>query len=333
MRSIPAAFLLVLIVTSNAVFGAEPFVWGQGPSVQKPTGAAGGADEKQKVAEMAAMLADGKYDEVQKAAVAFLHGAKGDEYKTEGLRLVAEATRKKGDWKAAPAAYLKLRERYEKSSDEYARNDAIAEVLRVSPTGVYPPMAAAAAAAVAGGVSKTLADDPTLAEALQHVAEGRAEKLKGRIAAVKRARSPQEVIALYEPLAVEFGQLRAIAPGLPADAEQQAARAAGARLAELGKQTTAGLAARQAEFQQAATNRRLTSSQKRDMGKYQNLCNELAKVEESFQGTLAKVGGTADAAAVRAESVDRQQNYSRLAPQFAVPADTDMGWGTWTNWW
>jgi len=248
---------------------------------------------------------------------------------------MAEATRKKGDWKAAPAAYLKLRERYEKSSDEYARNDAIAEVLRVSPTGVYPPMAAAAAAAAAGGASKTLADDATLAEALQRLAEARVEKLKGRIAAVKRGRSPQEVVALYEPLALEFRQLRAIAPGLAADAEQQAARAAGARLAELGKQAAAGLAARQAEFQQAAADRRLTTSQKRDMGKYQNLCNELAKVEESFQGALAKVGGSADTAAVRADSVDRQQNYSRLAPQFAVPADanTDMGWGFWTNWW
>jgi hypothetical protein len=192
-----------------------------------------------------------------------------------------------------------------------------------------------AAAAATGGASKTLADDATLAEALQRLAEARVEKLKARIAAVKRARSPQEVVAIYEPLALEFRQLRAFAPSLPADAEQQAALAAGGRLAELGKQATTSLAARQAEFQQAATNRRLTSSQKRDMGKYQSLCNELAKVEESFQGALAKVGGSADTAPVRAESVDRQQNYSKLAPQFAVPAETDadMGWGTWTNWW
>ncbi len=337
MRAISAASLLVLIVAANSALGADPFVWGAGPTAPKTGDAAapaGGADEKQKVSEMQTLFSEGKYDDVLKAGAALLRSAKGEDSRTEACRLVAEATRKKGDWKAAVAAYSKLRDRYDKTSDDYARNDATAEVLRASPAGVYPPMAAAAAAAAAGGGSKTLADDAGLAEALLHVAEGRAAKLKARIPAIKRARSPQEVVALYEPLAVELRQLRGIAPTLSPEAEQQAAAAAAERMAELGRQVIATLTAKQAEFQQAIADKRLTSSQKRDMEKYQGLCNELAKIESSFQAVLAKVGGSADNGRATADSADRQQAYKRLAPQFTPPTDsTTSQWGNWINWW
>jgi len=56
-----------------------------------------------------------------------------------------EALRKKGDWRRAMGAYVSLRDRFEKGCDEYVTYDAMAEILRGSPSGVYQQGATGAA--------------------------------------------------------------------------------------------------------------------------------------------------------------------------------------------
>ncbi|MBM4019416.1 MAG: hypothetical protein FJ288_14025 [Planctomycetes bacterium] len=328
------AIVLAAVLAAGPALAGAPFTWG--PSETKPAvpsaGAAATADDRQKTADAEGLFDAGKYDEAIEAARVLQRGAKDEAARTDATRLVAEALRRKGDWKAASAAYLKLRDRFEKGSDDYARYDAVSEVLRASPSGVYAPTAAAA-----GG--KTLADDQVLADALVRVAEARIEKLKGRIPALKRARTPQEVVALFTALAEEFRQARAVAPMVSPEAEQQAAQAAAERLVELNKPILTGLTAKQTEFQTAITTRRLTANQRKEMETCKTACNELEKNEDAFLAALDNVGGAAGWAAgsqARSASTERKSAYTRMAPTFTPPmtrrTGDNMDWGSIWAW-
>jgi hypothetical protein len=320
VRQIAAASLAVVALAAGWALAADPFTPGSSESgTRNPatgSGAAGVADERQKVTEMETLYAAGKYDEVIDAGRNFQRNARDPAAKIDATRLVADSLRKKADWKLAPSAYQKLRDCYEKGSDEYARYDGVCEVLRAAQDGVYLPSASAG--------SKTIVDDPALADALNCIALARQEKLKSRIPGLARARTVQELVSLFAALIDDFRQARALSPSISAEPEQQAAQAAAQRLAELGRAAVASLTARQADFKQAKATRRLTSTQRKDMENCQSLCDDLARSEAAFQAALDKVGGAAgwaDGARLRSDSAARQATYARMAPTFAPPPD------------
>jgi len=315
----------------------------------KPGDAAGAAappvvDERQKLLESGALMIQGKYDEAIEAAKGLVRNAKEEATRTDAARVVAESLRKKGEWRTAAAAYMKLRDRYEKGSDNFVKNEAISEILTASPAGLYPPLEAAAAKSAPSGDAASastsaatatpakpaanLADDDYLARAIACLAAARIEKLKGRASAIKRARTPQEAEALFAALAEELRQAQSLASSGSGEAEKTVADAANARLADLGKQIAATLNAKLAEFQAAIRSRSLTLTQRKEMETYQTACTELAKNEAAYQAATAKLTNLSDGSQLRNESDQREAEYARLARGFEPPPiNTNHSWG------
>jgi len=341
----PAAIISIAVLALAAGFAAAA-----DPLTRPEAAGVVATDDRAKLAEVEALFAAGKFGDVAEPARALLRITKDDAVKTGAARLIAESLRKKGDWKVAAAAYAKLAERYEKGSDDQIKATATGEVLLASPTGVYPPLEAAAAnaeavAADAGAAASTsaaasttgqpaaanLGDDAYLARALACLASIRAEKLKARVVTIKRARTPQEAQAAFAALAEELRQARVLSGSLSAEPEQAAAGTAGKQLADLGQQILTTLNARLAGFQAAIKRSALTLSQRKDMESYQTLCTDLAKTEGSFQTTAGKLNGlssSSDAAKLRDDSAQRQAEYAKLAQAFVPPPmENHGGWG------
>ncbi|MCX5674043.1 MAG: hypothetical protein NTX87_03460 [Planctomycetota bacterium] len=334
----PAAIISIAVLALAAGFAAAA-----DPLTRPEAAGVVATDDRAKLAEVEALFAAGKFGDVQEPARALLRTTKDDAVKTGAARLVAESLRKKGDWRVAAAAYAKLAERYEKGSDDQIKATATGEVLLASPTGVYPPLEAAAANAEAAAgtaapasssgqpAAANLADDTYLARALVCLASIRAEKLKARVVTIKRARTPQEAQAAFAALAEELRQARVLSASLSAEPEQAAAGTAGKQLADLGQQILTTLNARLAGFQAAIKRSALTLSQRKDMESYQTLCTDLAKTEGSFQTTAGKLNGlssSSDAAKLRDDSAQRQAEYAKLAQAFVPPPmENHGGWG------
>jgi len=343
MRFVAVASAVVLATACGLALAADPFAAPPSGKVAGP-GAPAGGDDRQRLLEAGTQFMLGKFDGALDAARALLRAATDDTVKTGATRLAAECLRKKGEWKSAAGVYLTLRDRFEKGAADYVKYEAIAEILQASPAGVYPPLEAAAAAKAkpaAGGDSgaispvaasaapdkpavMNLADDGYLARALACLAAARMEKLKGRIAAINKARTPQEAEAAFAALAEEIRQTRALASG-PADgSEQTAAHAAGRKLAEFGRQVTPTLASKSAEFRAAARTSALNSVQRKNMENLQTLCAGLVECEEKFQGVTGKMAGLGegtDGDQLRSDSDRRQAEYARLARAFEPPRD------------
>jgi hypothetical protein len=334
----PAAIISIAVLALAAGFAAAA-----DPVARPEAAGVVATDDRAKLAEVEALFAAGKFGDVAEPARALLRITKDDAVKTGAARLIAESLRKKGDWKVAAAAYTKLAERYEKGSDDQVKATATGEVLMASPTGVYPPLEAAAANAEAAAgtaapapssgqpAAANLADDGYLARALACLASVRAEKIKARVATIKKARTPQEAQAAFAALAEELRQARVLSDSLSAGPEQAAAGAAGKQLADLGQQILTTLNARLAGFQAAIKRSALTLSQRKDMESYQTLCTDLAKTEGSFQTTAGKLNGlssSSDAAKLRDDSAQRQAEYAKLAQAFVPPPmENHGGWG------
>jgi len=342
MKAAAIICIAVLALAAGFAAAANPFI--------RP-GAAGvvAADDRAKLAEVEALFAAGKFDEVAEPARVLLRTAKDETVQTGAARLIAESLRKKGDWKVAAGAYAKLAERYEKGSDDQVKAAATGEVLQASPTGVYPPVEAAAAnAGAAAGpaapdpspvqpAAANLADDAYLARALACLASIRAEKLKARVATIKKARTPQEAQAAFAALAEELRQARVLSDSLSAGPEEAAAGAAGKQLADLGQQILTTLNAKLAGFLAAIQKNALTLNQRKDMESCQTLCTDLAKTEGGFQATADKLNGlssSSDAAKLCGESARRQAEYTGLAQAFVPPPiETRDHWGGgWGGW-
>ncbi|MCX5685432.1 MAG: hypothetical protein NT049_17385 [Planctomycetota bacterium] len=297
-------------------------------------------DERQRLLDAGALMMQSKYDEAIEAAKGLLRGAKEDATRTGAARVIAESLRKKGEWKSAAAAYLKLRDHYEKASEHFVKNEAIAEILTASPAGLYPPLEAAAAkaapaapAAVPTSTSTSasettpakpaanLSDDDYLAKAIACLAAARIEKLKARIASIKKSRSPQEAEAAFAALAEDIRQAQFLAGSDSGASEtaQAAAATTNTRLADLSKQVVATLTAKLADFQTAIKGRSLTLTQRKEMESLQTACTDLAKNESSFQETTSKLPGLTDASLLRNDSTQRASEYTRLAKSFEPP--------------
>ena len=321
--------LVALLLTAPLARAESPFVIGPADAAKaaKPAGdAAPVADEATEVARIKAMFDAGTYDQVIEGAKGFLRNGRDEKLKIEVTRLVADSMRKKGDWKLAPSVYLRLRDRFEKGADEYVRSDAIAEIVRISPAGVYPPCAAAAA-------GRTLVDDGFLAECLKRVAEVRMERVKPRLQAIKQGRTVQEVLTAFAAVADECRQARVLAAEISPDTEREAAAIASARLAELHRQAIAMLEAKKADFDTAIKTRRLDQMQRKEMERLQATCKELAKAEEAFQAGMGKMSGTdgwAEGGKLISDSTARRTAYETLATALTPPPPTGIGrtWAT-----
>jgi len=309
------------------------------PGVSASAAAPAAVDERQKLLEAGALMVQGKYDEAVEAAKGLLRTAKEDNTRTDAARVIAESLRKKGEWRVAAAAYLKLRDRYEKGSDNFVKNEAIAEILTASPAGLYPPLEAAApsggpASASTSAATTTpakpaanLADDDYLARAIACLAAARLEKLKSRVSSIKKARTPQEAEAAFAPLAEEIRQAQSLASNLPGDVDQLAAKATNDRLANLGKQVVATLTTKAAEYQTVIKNHTMTLVIKKEMEGYQTLCNDLAKNEAAYRTNTDKLSNLTDGSQLRRDSNQRETEYTRLSKKFEPPPmDANRRW-------
>ena len=345
MRLVAIVSMIVLTLALGLALAADPAPPAPTATSAVDTAAPATLDERQKLIDAGALMVQGKYDEAIEGAKGLIRTAKEDTTRTDAARVIAESLRKKGEWRAAAAAYLKLRDRYEKGSDSYVKNEAVSEILTASPAGVYPPLEAAAAkAAPAGEPASTstsatgetpakpganLSDDDYLARALACLATARIEKLKLRVSSIKKARTPQEAEAAFAALVEDIRQVRALTGNASSagEPEQSVAQAAGERLADLGKQVVATLNAKLTTFQGAIKAHSLTLTQRKEMESYQAACTELAKNETSFQTTAGKLTGVADASQLRTDSTQRAAEYTELAKSFEPPPVTHSSWG------
>jgi len=300
------------------------------PASSAPAGPAD-AEEARKVAEMQAALTAGEFDKAVEQANAYLKSTRDESGKTEALRILADALRKKGDWKQAPAAHLRLRERFEKNSEDWIKYDAIAEVLRASPAGVYQPAGGPAPKAAApGATAATLADDNALTEALARLAGGRAGKLKARIPAILRAATPQLVMAAFTPVLEETKMVFAVSADAPPDAAREVGAAAGKRLQALGTQIIPVLNAKAEKYQPKMNAPwSFTNQEKADIKSTQAACKEMTDCEKQFQQALFIMTGKGDwpdADRLRKESADRGTSYEELSNKFYVPRYYSSFW-------
>jgi len=286
------------------------------------------------LAETEAALQAGDLDKAIGGAKELLKQPPDDATKTAALRVMAEALRKKGEWRLATVAYLKLRNCYEKTSPEYIRHDAIAEILRLAPKGVYAP-AARKPGPDAKADDRTLADDEVLKNALTCVAEQRAGEFKRRAAAQNRPRTPGEVVAALAEAQQGVLPIRALSADVADQIERQFAREAGARLQAAAETTIAQARMRLEKYRPKMVKPwSFSSADKNDIKQMNAALTELAAVEAQFQSLLGKtpgktpVGPTAgpkpeqgdETAALIRESEGRAAQYSQFASEFIVPA-------------
>ena len=286
------------------------------------------AEDQAKVAELEAHLVAGEFDKVIEGAKILLANTQGEAAKNAAMRLTADAFRKKSDWRQTLAAYQKLRERYKDGSDDWVRTDAIVEIFKASPTGVYQPAGAPVPKAAAGDPPRTLADDAALEEALARLAGFRAKGLKSRVTTVRRGRSPQEVAVAFKPLAETARQLFVISKDAPADSAHEVAAAAGGRLKELGDPMIAQLQTKRERLApkiEAPWN--LTNQDKADMNATVAVCKEMGAAEASYQASLMLMGNWPDGADLRTQSSVRQAAYEQMAVKLKPPDYRGFGYG------
>jgi tetratricopeptide (TPR) repeat protein len=294
------------------------------PSGGAAAPAAGSSEEARRVAEIQALLTAGDFAKAIDAANTFLKTAKDENAKTDAVRIIADSYRKKGDWRMATGAYQRLRDRYPKGADDWIRSDAIAEVLRASPTGVYTAGAAGAAkGAASGGAATALSDDGALAEALARLAGFRGAKLKARVATIRRGTTPQQVMAAFSPAVDDAKQMFTLSPDAPSDAARETTLAAGTRMQELGTQIITALKAKLEGYQPKMRSPwSFTNIEKTDIKNAQTACKEMVEAEKNFQEsifTMAGKGDWPDADRLRKESTDRRAAYEEMSNKYVVP--------------
>jgi len=298
-----------------------------GPAAKAPAAEAAGAD-RQRADQIQSAYQAGRYDEVIEGAKQFLTDARDEELKGTVAWAMASALRKKGDWTQSRGAYQKARDLLPPGSDGYVKCDAVAEVLRASREGVYLGPAGSAAGQ---GQAGTLVDDEVLRAALVRVAEGRLVRAEAQVTAIRRLRTPAEVVSALGAALEEFRRIRILKPDLRVDHEREAAKVAAGRMADLATGILAGLREKQGVFDALVAARRVTSIDKKNARGLKAVVDDLAKTEGAFAKVLVKVpadGTWEDAARLNQESADRLKEYQELSKAFAAveAARADSDW-------
>jgi len=293
---------------------------------------AGASDlERQKADEIQSAYEAGQYGKVVEAAKAFLRDAKDDRLKAGAAWALASALRKQGEWRQTPSAYQSARDVQPAGSDGFVKCDAIAEVLRASREGIYLGLKGAPPEKAATG---TLADDEVLEAALVRLAESRVPKVEAQTAAIRRLRTPPEVVSALDGVLEAFRRIRILKPDFRVDHDREAAKGAGGRMADLANGVVATLREKQTVLEGAVAARRVTSVDKKSARKWKGMCDDLAKTEEAFAKVLAKVPGGEpweDGTRLSKESADRLKEYKELSAAFAKVEAAGSG-SDWNDW-
>jgi len=280
----------------------------------------------QATAPIEALLTTGEYDKAIEEARSLQNSSPDETVKTEAQRMMADALRKKGQWKDATVVYGRVRDRYPKGSDDYLKYQTIAEILRTSPTGTYR----AAAPDSTGGDPPTLADDAHLTEALRHQAGFLVKRVLLRASVLRRAKTPREVMILFADVVEGFRKARVLDPNMAAKDERETAQAAGTRLQELAGTMVPQLRVKAAKIRgKRQSPWSYTNVEKEDIQKCNALVKEFASVEGQFQGLLGKVGGSgewAEGDALRTQSSDRAATYQSFEDDFIILPYTRFWW-------
>lgn len=313
------------------------------PAAKKPDDAAAKAAAKEepsaeadapdadasRLPEIQAQMLAGDYDAAIKAAKAAAAATQEKETKAEAMRVIADAYRKKCDWRQAAASYQGLRDCYDKGSDDYIKAEAVADVLKASPKGVYgtaasgtnPPQGGDAIQAA--GKPRTLDDDQALAEALARLASFRATRLKSLCTQLRRKRTPQEIASAFSAAAEQARAIFLLGPEVKPDDARELGRTAGQRLQEVGAAVQVALQAKLAKYTLKFNNPwSLTNVEKKDIVNSSQACKDMAAAEKQYQECLFYVSGSSewsDADALRASSSERCAAYEQLADQLQIP--------------
>ena len=298
-----------------------------GGNVDSPTRPVSLSGPLQATAPIEALMSAGEYDKAIEEAKSLQNSSPDESVKTESQRLMADALRKKGQWKDAMAAYGRVRERYTKSSDDYMKYQTIADILRISPTGTYRAVVPDGT----GGDLPTLADDAHLTEALRYQAELLVKKVLVRASVLRRAKVPREIVTLFADLVEGFRQARVLDPNMAAKDERETVHMAGARLQEIADAMVPQLRAKAVKIREKRERPwSYTNVEKTDIQKCSALVKECASVEGQFQGLLGKIVGTgewAEGDAIRTQSSDRAATYQAFEDDFIIlPYDTTIRW-------
>jgi len=303
--------------------GAAP----AGGKVDSPTRPASLSVPLQATAPIEALMSAGEYDKAIEEARSLQNSSPDETVKTEAQRMMADALRKKGQWKDATVAYGRVRDRYTKSSDDYLKYQTIAEILRMSPTGTYR----AAAPDSTSGDPPTLADDAHLTEALGHQAGLLIKKVLLRTSVLRRTRMPREIVTLFADVVEGFRQARVLDPNMAAKDVRETAHTAGTRLQELANTMVPQLRGKAVKIREKRQRPwSYTNVEKEDIQKCSALVKECASVEGQFQGLLGKIGGSGEwteGDAIRGQSRDRAATYQSFENDFIIlPYDTTIWW-------
>jgi len=298
-----------------------------GGNVDSPTRPVSLSVPLQATAPIEALMSAGEYDKAIGEAKSLQNSSPDESVKTEAQRLMADALRKKGQWKDATVAYGRVRDRYTKSSDDYLKYQTITEILRTSPTGTYR----AVVPDTTGGDPPTLADDAHLTEALRRQAELLVKKVLLRASVLRRARTPREIVTLFADVVEGFRQALVLDPNVAAKDVRETAQMAGTRLQGLADTMVPQLRVKAVKIREKRQRPWSYSNvEKEDIQKCSALVKEFASVEGQFQGLLGKVGGSgewAEGDAIRSQSSDRAATYQSLDGDFVVlPYDTTFWW-------
>ena len=293
--------------------------------VDSPTRPVSLSGPLQATAPIEALVSAGQYDKAIEEATSLKNSSPNESVKTEAQRLIADAMRKKGQWKEATVAYGRVRDRYPKGSDDCLKYQTIAEILRMSPTGTYR----AAVSDGVGGNPPTLADDAHLTVALRHQAELQVKKILLRASTLRRAKAPREVVTQFADMVEGFRHALVLDPHAAAKGIRETAQTAGTRLQELANAMVPQLRAKAAKVRVKREKPwSYTNVEKEDIQKCSALIKECASVEGQFQGLLGKVGGSgewAEGDALRTQSSDRAATYQSFEDDFIVlPYETDI---------
>ncbi|MFO8012384.1 MAG: hypothetical protein R6X20_03665 [Phycisphaerae bacterium] len=307
---------------------ATPF-GGGGDTATKRRGPS--AEERKAFENIEIAFVAGKYDKAITLAKDFVRSAESESLKTEAARLVAKAQRKKKEWNLARGAYLSLRDRYPKGSDEYARAEAVAEILRASRDGVYHPLVQSGAAEA----GQTLDNDTVLKKALACLAEKRAKRLELRVPRLRRTRNVEQLVQQFLSLAGDIDQLRGIWPDISPSLERQAVQTAAMRLKPVSDKTIAALKEKSLHYDTILEKRSLTSSRRSEMLRYKAMCENLLAAERAFLNGVDKLEGThnwPEGQSLKNENVERCKAYEELVEAFTPPELPDRGGRGGTDW-
>jgi hypothetical protein len=323
MKPITLAAAVFLAAFAGAVWAADsPAPTATVLPSTTPTTKIETLDDAKRAADLEVLLGNGKFDEAAEGAARLLTTVRDEAARTTATKILAEAFRKKGEWARASAAYLKLRDRYDKASDEWYRYDVAAEVLKSSVKGVYGTGVTPAVTGTAATASKTISDDETYAAAIVSMADARLKALKAKMTPVRLAKTPMEVVAALKPLMEEARRIKTLMVTASPDVPKALVVTAGGRLKEIADQALPALKVKYRALRSKVDRPwDYSSAEKKDLLDTRALCGTVVEAEKSFQATIDAAGDKESDDILKklaADSVDRQQSYDVLFEQYGA---------------